>query len=406
MRIVMVATGSPPAPFGGVGVYIEGLLGGMEAHSTDVHLVGASRHRGLPRVYRHGGATVRRVLATLPWVRAPLPRSRLGMAVALARLNITGAWYVRRLHARKKVDLVAVHDWMCAPVGLVCALLFRLPVCYHVHSAEIFHGDGSRGAVAALGRTLSRALARHARLIMAPSSATVAAVPHLAGRSDVAVVSHGSGRAWQMECPHGAERAAVRDKVRSLYGIPDGRRLVMFAGRYAAIKGVTQLVEAVRRILDDGVDVTLVMAGTGWPETSLDRRLRERVARLGLGERVHVLGRYLDPDELRDHLVAADACAFPSEYESCGFAALEAMALRARTVVGPGFDEAVVGSTEGACLRTATTDPGELASALLRLLGDDDPDLGDRARRYVLGRRTWARAATRTLEAYARAVRR
>jgi glycogen synthase len=312
MRIVMVATGSPPDPYGGIGVYIEGLLGGLESRDTQVHLVGASRHRGLPRVYRHGKVTVRRVLAALPWARAAMPRSRLGMAVALARLNIAGAWYAWRLHAREKVDLVAVHDWMCAPAGLVCALLLRIPVCYHVHSAEIFHGDGSRGPVAALGRTLSRALSRRARLIMAPSSATVAAVPHLAGRRDVEVVSHGAGKAWRMECPYGAERAAVRDKVRSLYALPDGRRLVVFAGRYAATKGVTELVDAVRRMLDDGADVTLVLAGTGWPEVFLDHRLREQVARLGLAERVHVLGRYLDTDELRDHLVAADVCAFPS----------------------------------------------------------------------------------------------
>jgi glycogen synthase len=80
------------------------------------------------------------------------------------------------------------------------------------------------------------------------------------------------------------------------------------------------------------------------------------------------------------------------------------MALRARTVVGPGFDEAVVGSTEGACLRAATMDPEELAPALIRALGDDDPDLGDRARRYVLDHHSWERAATRTLQAYADAV--
>jgi glycosyltransferase involved in cell wall biosynthesis len=406
MRIVMVSTGTPPNPFGGIGTYIEGLLSGLASQDAQVHLVGASRHRSLPRVSQYSGVTVRRVLATLPWVRASLPRTRLGMAIAFARLNIAGAWYARRLHAREKVDLVAVHDWMCAPAGLVCALLFRMPVCYHVHSAETFHGDGSRGLVAALGRTLNRALSRRARLVMAPSTATVAAVPHLAGRSNVAVVSHGAGRAWRMACPYDAERAAVRDKVRAMYAIPDGRRLVVFAGRYAPHKGVTELVEAIRRMLDDHADVTLVMAGTGWPDLSLDHRLSERAAQLGLTGRVHVLGRFLDTDELRDHLVAADACAFPSEYEPFGFVALEAMALRARTVVGPGFDATVVGSAEGACLRTATTDPAELAATLIRAVGDDDPGLGDRARRYVLDHHTWEAAASRTLKAYAQAVRR
>jgi glycogen synthase len=104
--------------------------------------------------------------------------------------------------------------------------------------------------------------------------------------------------------------------------------------------------------------------------------------------------------------VAADACAFPSGYEPFGFVALEAMALRAWTVVGPGFDETVVGSAEGTCLRTTTREPAELAAALLRALGDDDPALGDRARRYVLDHHSWQAAATRTLQVYAEAVRR
>ncbi|HEX6500002.1 MAG TPA: glycosyltransferase family 4 protein [Micromonosporaceae bacterium] len=404
MRVVMVSTGSPPDPYGGIGTYLEGLLGALASEDVEVHLVGSSRHRDLPRVSRYRGVTVRRVPATLPWARSSLPQSRLAMLVAFVRLNAAGVWYTGRLRLREKVDLVAAHDWMCAPAGLVCAVLFRLPVCYHVHSAETFHGDGSRGPVAALGRMLNRALARRARLIVVPSSGTVAAIPHLAGRRDVVVVSHGAGKAWRMECPDGAERAAVRDKVRSLYSIPEGRRLIVFAGRYAPHKGVAELLEATRRMLDDGVDVTLVMAGTGWPDVSLDDRVRERVARLGLVERVHVLGRFLDTDELRDHLVAADACAFPSEYEPFGFVALEAMALRARTVVGPGFDEAVVGSAEGACLRTATTEPAELAAALVRALGDDDPALGDRARRYVLEHHSWPAAAVRTLQVYAEAI--
>ncbi|WP_237102429.1 glycosyltransferase family 4 protein [Nonomuraea sp. MG754425] len=407
MRIVIVSTGAPPDPFGGIGTYIEGLLGGLTAHDAEVHLVGASRHPHLPRVFRHQGATVRRVLVTPPWARTSLPRSRIGMMAVVARLNLVGAWYAWRLHARGKVDLVAVHDWMCAPAGLVCAVLFRIPVCYHVHSAEIFLRDRGRGPVSALGRALNRALSRRARLIMVPSPHTAAGIPHLAGRSDVAVVSHGAGKAWRMTCPDDVERAAVRDKVRALYGIQDDQPMIMFAGRYGPHKGVTELIETVRRMRAGGTDVTLVMAGTGWPDdTAIDQRLRERVAEAGLAGRVHVLGRYLDTDELRDHVVAADACVFPSTSESFGFAALEAMALRARAVVGPGFDPEVVGSAEGACVRTATLDPDELADALLRVLGDDDPGLGDRARRYVLGRHSWDTAATRTLRAYAEAVRR
>lgn len=405
MRIVMVSTGSPPDPYGGIGTYLEGLLGEMAYRDVEVHLVGATRHRGRERLSCNGNVTIRRVLALLPWTRASLPQSRLEMLYAVARLNLAGIWYALRLHRRSRVDLIAVHDWMCAPAGLVCARL-RLPVCYHVHSAETFHGEGSRGLVAAAGRALNRALSRRARLIVVPSANTVAAVPHLGDRSDVLVVSHGAGKAWRMDCPDDTERTAVRDKIRSLYALPDGRRLIVFAGRYASHKGVLELIEAVRRMVAGGADVGLVLAGTGWPDACLDDRVRAEVAKSAMADRVHVLGRFLDTDELRDHLVAADACAFPSAYEPFGFVALEAMALRARVVVGPGFDEAVVGSAGGACLRTPTIDPADLAAALVRMTGDEDPGLGDRARQYVLDHHSWEAAATRTLRVYADVVRR
>jgi glycosyltransferase involved in cell wall biosynthesis len=399
MRVVMICTGAPPDPYGGLGTYTEGLLSALASHDADVHLVGACRFRDAPRVSHNGRTTVRRVPVVQPWTGASLVRL-LGMIISFVRLNATGAWYAWGLHRREKIDIIAVHDWMCAPAGLICAVLLRIPVCYHVHSAESFLGDNSRSPRAAVGRMLNRALSRRARLIVVPSAATVAAIPHLAGRANVVAVSHGAGRAWRMECLDEAERAAVRDKVRSLYAIPDGQRLVVFAGRYTPHKGVTELVEAVRRI----PGITLVLAGTGWPDVAQDDRLRERVARLGLPDRVHLLGRWLDTDDLRDHMVAADACAFPSRYEPFGFIALEAMALGARTVAGPGFDEAVVGSAEGACLRTTTDDPAELAAALVRATGDDDPELGARARRYVLAHHSWDAAAARTLQVYADAL--
>jgi glycogen(starch) synthase len=403
VRIAMVCTGAPPDPYGGLGTYIEGLLGGLASQDADVHLVGASRFRGLPKVSQYHRATIRRVLVAQPWTHASLV-GLLGMVLSFIRLNSVGVWYVWRLHRKERVDLVAVHDWMCAPAGLICGGLLRIPVCYHIHSAESFVGASSRSMRAAVGRVLNRALSKRAELIVVPSAATVSAIPHLADRDDVFPVSHGAGRAWRMRCPDDAERASVRDKVRSRYQVPEGRRLLVYAGRYAPHKGVIQLVEAIRRAVDGGADIALVMAGTGWPDVAHDDRLADRVDRLDLVGRVHLLREWLDTDDLRDHMVAADACVFPSEYEPFGFVALEAMALEARTVVGPGFDEDVVGSAEGACLRTATIDPADLTPALVRASGDDDPGLGDRARRYVLDHHSWAAAAARTLDVYANAI--
>lgn len=406
MRIVILTLTAPPDTVGGVGTYIEGLLSGLKSHNVRVHLVGATQHRHRPRVSTYDGATVRRVRITPPWAHTTRPRSRLWMATTAVWLNIVAIWYAIRTHRREGVDLIAVHAWGCAPAGLICGLLLRIPVCYHVHGVEFFH-DGNGGWMATLIHKVDRALSRRAFRVVVPSAHVMADIPYLADRSDVVAISHGAGKAWQMACPDDIERTAIKERIRALYAIPETRRFLMYAGRYAPHKGVSELIEAVRLMLDDGVDLALIMAGTGWPGyVAMDHELHEKVAQLGLVDRVHVLGRSLDTDELRDHLVAADACVFPSRSETFGFAALEAMALRARTVVGPGFDTAVVGSTEGACLQTTTTDPAELAATLTRALGDEDPALGDRARRYVLDHHSWEATTARTLQVYAEAINR
>lgn len=398
-RIVMVSPDAPPEPNGGLGTYLEGLLGAMASRDVEVHLVATTRDASLPRVSCQGGVSIHRVLAERPWGQASPLRRMAGLAVEYARLNTAAIVLALRLRVRGRVDVVVVHDWVCGPAGLVCGTILRMPMCYHVHSAETFFGEGSRGPVPALGRGLNRLLSRRARLIVTPSYETVAAIPHLAGR-DVVAISHGPGKAAALGCPSDDERSAARRSIRQRYQVPEGRRLIVYSGRYAPHKGVYELLEAVPAILAAGVDVALVMAGTGLPDATIDDRLRQRVAALGLSDRVHILGRLLAMDDLRLHLVAADACAFPSTYEPFGFMALEAMALRATTVVGHGFDEDVVGSTAGACVRTATSDPGELAEALARVLEDGDPQMGDRAREYVLEHHSWEAAAALTLQVY------
>src|SRR5947209_8312791 len=58
MRIVMVSTGAPPDPYGGLGTYVEGLLGGLASQDAEVHLVVFSRLEWSPVAGCHAGLLV------------------------------------------------------------------------------------------------------------------------------------------------------------------------------------------------------------------------------------------------------------------------------------------------------------------------------------------------------------
>ena len=76
------------------------------------------------------------------------------------------------------------------------------------------------------------------------------------------------------------------DKIRQQYG---GKKIVFSLGRLVAYKGFTHLVEAARFLKDDYV---VLIGGTG----ALEQALSQQIKRLGLENKVVLLGRIPDKD--------------------------------------------------------------------------------------------------------------
>ncbi len=141
------------------------------------------------------------------------------------------------------------------------------------------------------------------------------------------------------------------------------RPVVLSVARLDPQKGECYLLEAAVQI----PEAVFVLVGDG-PQRSA---LESQAAALGLTERVRFLGRRSDVPAL---LAACDLFVLPSLYEGLPLSVLEAMAAR-RPVVATdiaGTREAVRDGITG--LLVPPADPGALARALRRLLGD--PSLG------------------------------
>lgn len=120
-----------------------------------------------------------------------------------------------------------------------------------------------------------------------------------------------------------ANTAGLADAFLDRCPAVQGKRFLLFLGRFHPKKGCDLLVRAFSAVADAAPDVHLVMAGPdpdGWSD-----ELQRMVTQAGLADRVHWPG-MLRGDEKWGAFSACDAFILPSHQENFGIAAVEAIA--------------------------------------------------------------------------------
>jgi len=184
---------------------------------------------------------------------------------------------------------------------------------------------------------------------------------------------------WQMPNTLGNEFVAPESQ-------PDrftrSNKTILFSGRIIPVKGVLELLNAFRFVLEKMPKVQLVLCGAGDnfkrdnDITPYERAARQRAESLPPG-RVRFEG-YIPNPRLGAYYANACLAVFPSIWkESFGMVALEAMRCRTPVVASrrPGFEEQIVEGETG-LLVDDPTDAPTLAAAMLQIL--QDPALAQR----------------------------
>lgn len=290
----------------------------------------------------------------------------------LLPFSLIGLWRLRR----EPFDLIHINEITLLPLGIVAKGLLRIPLIVHVRSVQCAPSSSLRT------RWLSVMLRRYADAVVAIDHTVAATL-----ESDLPLSVIHNGLEVAVQPPEPGE--SVRLETASAR--------VGFLGVLIPLKGIFELVEAMRILKLRGVDIECVIAGENARELSglkawvlrklgfardVRSELEALIQRQELADRVRLLGFVGDVRELYPQL---DILCFPSHLDAVGRPVFEAAFYSVPSVVAMAnpLPDALLHEVTG--LAVPKPDPHLIADALQRLV--ENPEL-----RHQLGQqaKAWA----------------
>jgi glycosyltransferase involved in cell wall biosynthesis len=182
-------------------------------------------------------------------------------------------------------------------------------------------------------------------------------------------------------------------RIRQKYQLPE--QFLLYVGTLEPRKNLYRLVNAFRRLKEQGQPHKLVLAGPwGWSMNGF----RQQIEELELGESVQMLG-YIPAEDLPGLYSLATVFVFPSIYEGFGLPPLEAMACG--TPVLSSRNSSLAEICGDAAYLVDPLDEESLVAGMQKVLGDRSlrEELGEIGRRRA-AEFSWERAAKETTAVY------
>lgn len=321
-------------------------IGGGEKHLADLANALAQRGHTVHAALRHNSPLVTELYA--------LPQERIMTLPLRNSLDISSALKLARIIREREIEVVHAHlarDYPLAAFAVGRAAHAQLVITRHVlFPLKPLHRLVLRRVAYAIA--VSRAVGESLSAILDPSK--IVCVPNGIDLKKFEAIA----------------RLSVKDRL-----------LVGTIGNLAPVKGHEDFIRAASLIAAKRDDVDFIIAGEDEaPAKDMRAQLERLIRRLGLSERIHLVGRIDDATRL---LVELDLFVSASRSEGFGLAIIEAMASGVPVVAtrSAGACEIIEDGETGRLVPIG--DARSLAETILRLLGDREER--ERLRRQALG---------------------
>jgi glycosyltransferase involved in cell wall biosynthesis len=381
MRVAMLGWEFPPFVAGGLGVHCYHL-------TEDLVRLGARVDFFMP--------DVKDAPSTVPWMRLhrvpdPLvgPYSTMGNRAQYVQgfseaVDVYNRAVLDAFPRGERFDVIHAHDWITARAGLALRGRTGTPLVFSMHSTEWDRCGGffPQRWIA----DIERAAVQQADQVIAVS-----------GYTKQQLVRDYGADPGRVTAVHNGIDAARYDwaSLGRAYGRAPGR--VLFLSRLTAQKGCIQFVHMAERLLEQGVQATFELGGTG----PMREEIRDEVRRRGMQDRIQLLG-FVPDAEVPRLYQRADCYVLPSFSEPFGISALEAAAAGVPVILSKSTGVAEVLPH---ALQADYWDVDLLAEWVRNVL--EHPPLAKamgQAARDTARRLTWERCARSTLDVYRRAA--
>ena len=340
---------------GGPALHVAYLSAGLQERGYDTTLVAGSLALGeesMAGVAEHLDVPI----VTVPELHREISPLR----------DLRAVYHVAGLIRELRPQILHTHTAKAGTIGRLAALLAgdaTPPIVVHT-----FHGHVLRGYFGPLQSNLFRLLEHW---LARRTTALIAVSPEV--RDDLVALGVAPAEKFTVvrlgielqERVGSLDGDAQGLETRRQLGIAPDRFVVGWIGRMTAVKRTDDVLLAVRRLRDRGVDAVLCMVGDGPDRETVERRARE----LGIVRSSLFLGYQ---DDVAPYYAAFDALILPSANEGTPVSAIEALA-GGRPVVATdvgGVPDVVRDGVDG--FLVAPGDVDAMADRLARLAADAD----------------------------------
>jgi glycosyltransferase involved in cell wall biosynthesis len=387
MKILVLSWEFPPRIVGGIARHVAELYPELVKLGHEVHLITAE----------FGQAPMYEVVEGVKVHRVPVSHSNDFFHWVVNLNQSMGDHGGKLIMEDGCFDLIHAHDWLVGDAAIALKHTFKIPLIATIHATEHGRHNGIHTEIQSYISGKEEILVYNAwRVIVCSAYMRQEVKEVLHSPWDKIDVIYNGIRPEKKKHHQDFHFSAFRSGFAD-----DGEKIVYYVGRMAYEKGVSVLLNAAPKVLNEmGGHVKFVIIGGG----STDH-LKRQAWDLGIWHKTYFTG-FMSDDYLDKFQTVADCAVFPSLYEPFGIVALESFASRVPVVVSDtgGFPEVVQHCKTG--IVTYTNSPDSLAWGILEVLKNPGYRqwLVDNAYEDLERRFSWSKLGKQTEDVYQRVL--